>query len=175
MTHKTILTKSAAMLSVGVAILNESSHINGKHDNSKRAEMALYLANTLEIPPAEVPLVLDTVDKQIVELDKQVDIYSATDADHMRAIRRSVYANAMRSAEADRFARALFAKMGMNFDSDQFDLIGADDTMTGVSDRTRTEEINPAFAHGADLQTTGAPAHTMNGAADHVGRDAAVA
>ncbi|MCB9818984.1 hypothetical protein H6788_02270 [Candidatus Nomurabacteria bacterium] len=138
------------MLSVGGAILYEANHIDGKRDNAGHSDKAIYLATKLLIPPAEVPLVLETLDKKIDELDKQVDIYSATSVDQLRTIRKTVHDNALRSAEADKFARALFAKMGIIFDSaDQLNLgIGADGTMTDTPARTARakEDIDPAIA-----------------------------
>lgn len=140
MTQKTVLTKSAAMFSVGAAILHEVSHVDGKRDNAEHSQMAIYIAKNLLIPPAEVPLVLQTLDKKIVALDKQVDTYSAADADSIRTIRKTVHLNARASAETDQFARAMFAQLGMDFDSD-FDNqlvlgIGADGTMSSVPNRT---------------------------------------
>ena len=146
--------KATLLASVGLAILNSVSHIDGKRDNTEHFDNAIFLAKTLQISPAEVPLVLETLDKKIVALDKQVDTYSAADADHLRGIRKTVYDNAHASAEADQFARSLFSQLGLHFDSDgQLDLgIGADGTMTGVPDRTRAEDIDPAFVQGASLQ-----------------------
>lgn len=143
MTQKTILAATTAMLSVGAAILNEASHIDGKRDNAKHADKAIYLAKTLQIPPVEVPLVLETLDKKIGELDKQVNTYSATDADRLRVIRKTTHDNARHSAEADQFARLMFAKLGMDFDSEsQLNFLGADGTLTDMPARATLNGVD---------------------------------